>query len=207
MRNATAIEKFYKRLGPIYNFIYSKLLFDEGRRMAVTLLSLEPGHRVLEIGVGTGLTLPLYPNSCFVTGVDVSEGMLKKAHVLTEKEGLRNVKLLQMNAREMSFPDNSFDAVLGNLFISATDDPVKAMWEMKRVCKDEGRIVLMNHFRSKNPSVAFLEKALSPISSRLGFNSNLCLNSLLENSQLQLEEEKKVNIFNLWTAASMINKK
>lgn len=203
----TTIEGFYKKLGPIYNLIYSKFLFDEGRKVAVELLSLSPGFQVLEIGVGTGLTLPLYPESCSITGVDVSEGMLEKALKLLKEKNIHNAKLLKMNAREMDFPDNSFDAVLGNLFISATDDPVKAMQEMKRVCKKGGHIVLMNHFRSETLYIAFMEKTFSPISSCLGFNSNLCLHDLLQESELQLKEKRKVNIFGLWTAASMINEK
>ena len=187
----TTIEGFYKKLGPVYNLIYSKFLFDEGRKAAVELLSLSPGFQVLEIGVGTGLALPLYPESCTVTGVDVSEGMLEKALELVQEKNIQNTKLLKMNAREMDFPDNSFDAVLGNLFISATDDPAKAMQEMKRVCKKGGYIVLMNHFRSESPYIAFMEKTFSPISSHLGFNSNLCLHSLLQESGLRLKEKEK----------------
>lgn len=201
------IEQVYEKFGPFYNLVFSKVLFQEGRETAVMLLEIEAGDRVLEVGVGTGLTLPIYPQDCRVVGVDLSASMLKEAAELIEDRRLRNATVRKMDATNLEFPDNSFDRVLGNLFISATSFPREALLEMKRVCKPGGTIVLMNHFKSENKILGSLETAFNPIAAGLGFKSNLEMGPLLESVGLKPKKLKKVNMFNLWTAVSMVNKK
>ena len=201
------IEEIYERLGPLYNFIYGKLLFNEGRRAAIDLSQLKPGDRVLEVGVGTGLTLPMYPMDCEVVGIDLSHQMLKSARELIARHHLKNAQVHFMNANALEFPDNSFDAIVGNMFISATSDPKGAMEEMKRVCKPSGHLVLMNHFKSTNRVLSLIEVFGLPLAKYLGFHSALDLDELLENAELKMEELQKVNLFNLWTAVSMKNQK
>ena len=201
------IETIYNQLAPVYNFVYGKLFFNEGRRVAIELLELEPGHRVLEVGVGTGLTLPMYPLDCKITGIDLSEAMLREARELIRNQRVEHAEVKYMNANHLEFPDNHFDAVLGNLFISATSDPDGAMREMKRVCKPGGMLVLMNHFRSQSAVLAQVENAILPIARRVGFDSALDLNSLLQRAGLKAKQVRKVNLFNLWTAVSMVNDK
>lgn len=201
------VERIYERVGPIYNFVYGKLLFNEGREKAIELLSIKPGHKILEVGVGTGLTLPLYPAKCNITGIDLSESMLKEAEELIEKKGLKNAHVKIMDATKLEFPDNHFDGILGNLFISATTYPEKALFEMKRVCKPGGMIVLMNHFRSDNIVIGNLENLINPIAQGIGFKSNLEMLPLLKSVGLKPKEVRKVNLFNLWTAVSMENTK
>ena len=201
------IERAYKHIGPIYNFIWGKLLFNEGREAAIELMEPKKGFKILEVGVGTGLALPLYPADCTVVGVDLSESMLKEAEVLIKERRLKNCSVKLMDATKLEFSDNEFDAVLGNLFISATTFPLKALNEMKRVCKKDGTLVLMNHFRSENPVVGALESAFNPIAQRLGFKSDLEMRPLLKEAGLTPEKVRKVNMLNLWTAVSMRNKK
>jgi phosphatidylethanolamine/phosphatidyl-N-methylethanolamine N-methyltransferase len=202
------IENFYSGIGPIYNFIYGKLLFNDGRRVAIDFLNLKDHQKVLEVGVGTGLTLPMYPSTCKVEGIDLSESMLGQAHELVKHLRLKNVHLQKMNANSLGFEDDKFDAVLGNLFISATSDPVGALNEMKRVCKKGGMLVLMNHFRSENFLVSKLEDTLAPVAKNvLGFNSALSLYPLVDKVGLKVNEIKRVNLFGLWTAVSMVNEK
>jgi phosphatidylethanolamine/phosphatidyl-N-methylethanolamine N-methyltransferase len=201
------IERVYGKIGPIYNFIYGKLLFNEGRSVAIKLLEIKRGARILEVGVGTGLTLPLYPHECTITGIDLSESMLKEAEVLMEDRGITNAKVRIMDATKLEFPDNSFDGVLGNLFISATTYPEKSLEEMRRVCKPGGIIVLMNHFRSDNKLVGAVENALNPLAQRLGFTSNLEMEPLLGRVGMKAKKVQKVNALNLWTAVSMVNDK
>ena len=112
------------------------------------------------------------------------------------------------NATKLDFPDNSFDRVLGNLFISATTFPKEALLEMKRVCKPEGIIVLMNHFKSEHPVLGAVEEAFNPLAQQfLGFKSDLEMQPLLDAVGLRAKRVKKVNMFNFWTTVSMVNKK
>lgn len=201
------VEQAYERFGPFYNYVFGKLLFQEGRETAVEFLEIKKGHKLLEVGVGTGLTLPIYPHFCTVTGVDLSESMLKEAEELIKKRRLSNASVRIMDATKLEFPDNSFDGVLGNLFISATSFPEEALLEMKRVCKPGGTIVLMNHFKSDNPVLGVVETVFNPFAQGLGFKSNLEMTPLLDAVGLKPKRIKKVNMFNLWTAVSLVNKK
>ena len=201
------IERVYEKFGPYYNFVFGKLLFQEGRETAIDFLELNSGQTVLEVGVGTGLSLPIYPADCKVTGVDLSESMLNEARELIRRKKLKNSTVKLMDATKLEFPDSSFDGVLGNLFISATSFPKESLLEMKRVCKPGGMIVLMNHFKSERPLIAAAETAFNPIAQGIGFKSNLEMKPLLDSVGLKVKEIKKVNIFNLWTAVSMVNKK
>lgn len=207
MKNQKMVEKIYERIGPYYNFVFGKLLFQEGRETAIDFLELKDNAKVLEVGVGTGLTLPLYPKDCKVIGVDLSESMLKEAEELIRRKKIKNASVKIMDATKLEFPDNTFDGVLGNLFISATSYPEAALSEMKRVCKPGGMIVLMNHFKSENKVVGAVESAFNPIALSLGFKSNLEMEPLLKKMKLKVKNLKKVNMFNLWTAVSMRNDK
>jgi phosphatidylethanolamine/phosphatidyl-N-methylethanolamine N-methyltransferase len=207
MKNQKVVEKIYEKFGPYYNFVFGKILFQEGRETAIEFLELGKNSKVLEVGVGTGLTLPLYPRDSTVVGVDLSSSMLKEAEALIKKKKLKNASVKIMDATNLEFPDNSFDGVLGNLFISATSFPKNALLEMKRVCKPGGTIVLMNHFKSENPLLGAIETGLNPVALSLGFKSNLEMDPLLKSVGLKVKNLKKVNMFNLWTTVSMRNEK
>lgn len=200
------LENFYKKISPIYNFLYSDLLFREARTAAIELLDIPKNSKILEIGVGTGLTLPLYPKDCEVVGIDLSEGMLEKTEALIKKNGLKNCTALKMDATSLHFEDNTFDRVLGNLFISATSEPELAISEIKRVCKPDGIFVFMNHFRSHNPLVQAFEDRIDPWTKKMtGFKAALDLDLLIQNNHLKIEQKKSVNPFGLWTAVSFRN--
>lgn len=201
------VERVYEGFAPFYNLVFGKLLFMEGREASIEMLEIKSGQKVLEVGVGTGLTLPLYPKNCSVVGVDLSPKMLKEAEVLIQKKKLKNCTVRVMNATNLEYPDNTFDRVLGNLFISATSFPRESLLEMKRVCKPGGTIVLMNHFKSEKKLLGVFETAFNPIAQQIGFKSNLEMEPLLESVGLKAKSVQKVNMFNLWTAVSMVNKK
>jgi phosphatidylethanolamine/phosphatidyl-N-methylethanolamine N-methyltransferase len=205
--NQKIVERIYEGFAPFYNFVFGKLLFLEGREASIDFLEIKHGHRVLEVGVGTGLTLPLYPHFCSVVGVDLSRNMLKEAEQLIAKKKLKNCTVREMNATSLEFPDNTFDRVLGNLFISATSFPRESLLEMKRVCKPHGMIVLMNHFKSEHRMLGAMETVFNPVAQRLGFKSNLDMDELLSSVGLAPKNLQKVNMFNMWTAVSMVNKK
>ncbi len=201
------VERVYEGFAPFYNLIFGKLLFLEGREASIDLLEIKSGHKVLEVGVGTGLTLPLYPRNCSVVGVDLSRNMLKEAEALIRNKKLKNCTVREMDATKLEFPDHTFDRVLGNLFISATSFPRESLLEMKRVCKPNGTIVLMNHFKSEKKALAAFETMFNPVAQNLGFKSNLEMEPLLDSVGLKPKSLRKVNMFNMWTAVSMVNKK
>ena len=116
------IQKVYDNYAVFYDVIFGKLS-DVGRMAALDRLILKPGDKVLEVGVGTGLSLPRFPSFCRVHGIDMSEEMIRRAHKRIDKHGLSNVVIERMDACKMDFPDNSFDAVFAAYFVSVVPDP------------------------------------------------------------------------------------
>ena len=109
---------------------------------------------MLEVGVGTGINAALYPRDCSVTGIDLSSSMLDKARDRVARKDIRNVRLLEMDAADLKFADDTFDIVYAPYLISVVPDPVAVAREMRRVCRPGGRIIFLNHFRSTNPVLA-----------------------------------------------------
>lgn len=204
--NTEAVAKIYSRYSSFYDLLFEKI-FSEGRDASIDLLELKPGDRVLEVGVGTGLTLPLYPPYVQVLGIDISGKMLEKAHEKVDKLGLKNVSLLEMDAQRMSFDDDEFDCVTACYVVSTAPNPMKVVSEIKRVCKRGGRIVFINHFKSKNRLLAKVEDAINGFCKHIGFHTNLELETLLEASELKISRERPVNLFDLWKGVLCINNK
>ena len=198
------IKRAYAILSPVYDFLFDKVFYP-GRVAAIDLLEIKPGDRVLEVGVGTGLNLPLYPRDCEVTGIDISEGMLRKADERVRTYGMTNAKLMVMDASKLEFPENSFDRVIATYVISAVPDPVKTLLEMRRVCKPSGHLVILNHFKSDNPVVGLFEKLLAPVCTKIGFDTELKLMPLLERVALAPEQLHRVNLMNGWRLVRCIN--
>jgi len=198
------IKRAYAILSPVYDFLFDKVFYP-GRVAAIDLLEIKPGDRVLEVGVGTGLNLPLYPRDCEVTGIDISEGMLRKADERVRTYGMTNTKLMVMDASKLEFSDNSFDRVIATYVISAVPDPVKTLLEMRRVCKPSGHLVILNHFKSDNPVIGMFERLLAPVCTKIGFDTELKLMPLLERVALAPEQLHRVNLMNGWRLVRCIN--
>jgi len=198
------IKRAYAILSPVYDFLFDKVFYP-GRVAAIDLLEIKPGDRVLEVGVGTGLNLPLYPRDCEVTGIDISEGMLRKADERVRTYGMTNTRLMVMDASKLEFPDNSFDRVIATYVISAVPDPVKTLLEMRRVCKPSGHLVILNHFKSDNPVIGMFERLLAPVCTKIGFDTELKLMPLLERVALAPEQLHRVNLMNGWRLVRCIN--
>jgi phosphatidylethanolamine/phosphatidyl-N-methylethanolamine N-methyltransferase len=178
-----AVKAAYRRYARIYDVIFGAVL-QPGRRAVLEALNLKPGDRVLEVGVGTGISLPLYPRNVHITGVDVSLEMLEKARARVERAKLSNVEaLLEMDAEGMAFPDASFDKVVAMYVVSVVPRPGKLLEELHRVCRPDGDIFIVNHFQSENPIVGSLERALAGFSSQIGFNPDLDLRQLVPTAQ------------------------
>jgi phosphatidylethanolamine/phosphatidyl-N-methylethanolamine N-methyltransferase len=204
MMDYKTIERAYAILSPVYDFLFDKVFYP-GRVAAIKLLEAKPGDRILEVGVGTGLNLPLYPRDCDVTGVDISEGMLRKAEERVRTFGMDRIKLMVMDGSRLEFPDNSFDRVIATYVISAVPDPVKTLLEMRRVCKPSGHLVILNHFKSENPIIGMFEKILAPVCTKIGFDTELKLMPLLERVALAPEQMHRVNLMNGWRLVRCIN--
>ena len=174
-----AVKTAYRRYARIYDAVFGPVL-QPGRRALLEALKLKPGDRVLEVGVGTGLSLPLYPPSVRITGIDVSREMLDKARDRVARRRLDNVEaLLEMDAEQMTFPDASFDKVVAMYVVSVVARPARLLEELHRVCRPDGEIFIVNHFRSENRFIGAVEKALAGFSPQLGFRPDFDLREVL----------------------------
>ena len=200
------VKRAYKLYAPAYDLVFD-WIFHPGREAAVMLCDIRSGHHVLEVGIGTGLNLPLYPKWSRITGIDLSEEMLRKAQERVREQHQTNVTLRAMDATVMDFPENEFDSALATYTISAVPDPVGVLREMKRVVKPGGSIVVLNHFRSDRRMVGRIEDLVAPVCTRLGWKSNLLLEPLLARVGLEPEISAKVNLFNGWRLIKCMNRK
>ncbi len=200
------VKRAYKFYAPAYDFVFD-WIFHPGREQAMRLLDVKRTDPVLEVGIGTGLNLPLYPTHCHITGIDLSEEMLEKAQDKVIELGLISVTLKVMDATVMDFGDSEFDSAVATYTISAVPDPVGVLREMRRVVKPGGSIVLLNHFRSERRVVGRLEDLVSPVCTRLGWKSNLPFEPLLKQVGLIPDLSTKVNLFNGWRLIKCVNRK
>ncbi len=192
------VEGVYEKLASVYDLVFGPTLHP-GRLQALDRMGIGPGDRILEVGVGTGINATLYPRDIQMTGIDLSRSMLEKARERVAKAGLRNVRLLEMDAANMVFPADSFDIVYAPYLISVVPDPVQVAREMRRVCRPGGKIIILNHFRSANPLLASMERALSPFTVHIGFKLDLDLPAFLAQADLQPISIEKVNIPKIWS--------
>jgi phosphatidylethanolamine/phosphatidyl-N-methylethanolamine N-methyltransferase len=167
-------------------------------------MNIQADERVLEVGVGTGINLSLYPRDCAITGIDFSSSMLEKARERTARKELQNIRLLQMDAADLKFNDNSFDIVYAPYLISVVPDPLKVAREMRRVCRPGGRIIFLNHFLSPNALLSRTERLISPFTIHIGFKADLDLPAFLAQADLQPVSIEKVNIPRIWSLVTCV---
>jgi len=166
------VERAYALWAPVYDFVFGKV-FEAGRGAAVdaAVAACGPqGGRLLEVGVGTGLSLPGYASNIRIVGVDLSEPMLRKAQERVHALKLANVEALSvMDAKRMAVPDASFDVVVAQYVITAVPDPEGTLDEFARVIKPGGEIILVNHIGAESGLRRLFEMAFAPIARRLGW--------------------------------------
>ena len=164
------MRKAYARWAPVYDIVYDKLT-EPAARAAVDAATAS-GPRILEAGVGTGLSLGYYPSGSFVCGVDLSEDMLKRARAKVRRRRLSHVRGLQvMDVCRLGYADESFDAVVAQFLITLVPDPEAALSEFLRVVRPGGAIVLANHFGQTDGPVARVEEIVAPICTKIGWSS------------------------------------
>jgi phosphatidylethanolamine/phosphatidyl-N-methylethanolamine N-methyltransferase len=197
----------YRIFSGSYDVVFGPV-FHLGRKDAVRIANALPGQRILEVGVGTGLSLPFFRSDSEVTGIDVSAEMLAKARGRVERHNLKHVKELSvMDAEKMDFPDNSFDAVMGMYVASVVPNPAQFAAEIRRVCRPGGTIVLVNHFASENGVMWAIEKLLAPLAAHIGFHADFSLDNFLKVSKLSVREIKPSNLFGYWRLLRCVNEK
>ena len=161
------VEKAYARWAPVYDMVFGKV-FEQGRRASINAAE-RIGGRILEVGVGTGISLPDYARTNRLVGIDISEPMLRKAKQRVRAHSLTNVDALSvMDVSHLAFPDNSFDVVVAQYVITAVPDPEAALDEFARVLKSGGEIVLVNHIGAEKGMRRAFEMGFAPVARRLG---------------------------------------
>ncbi|MEX5563763.1 class I SAM-dependent methyltransferase [Pseudophaeobacter sp. 1A16562] len=193
-----AVQSSYARWAPIYDRTFGAVT-NAGRRRVVNYINRRGGS-VLEVGVGTGLSLPHYGADLCVTGIDFSNEMLAKAETRVAEMGLANVAgLRQMDARDLDFPDASFDTVAAMHVLSVVPEPQKVMAEIARVLKPGGEVVISNHFKSTQGVLASLEKISAPFANVLGWHSDFEIGTILGEETLSLKEQESLPPFGMMT--------
>jgi phosphatidylethanolamine/phosphatidyl-N-methylethanolamine N-methyltransferase len=166
------VAKAYARWAPVYDFVFGKV-FAPGRDAAIIAAELACGNgggRILEVGVGTGISLPDYARHNAIVGVDLSEPMLRKAHERVAEFKLTHVESLSvMDAMNMALPDKSFDVVVAQFVITAVPNPEATLDEFARVIKPGGEIVLVNHIGAESGPRYVFEACFAPLARRLGW--------------------------------------
>jgi phosphatidylethanolamine/phosphatidyl-N-methylethanolamine N-methyltransferase len=170
MMSSESVIKTYDRWAPAYDVVFGQL-FDKPRRAAIRAAE-RIGGRILEVGVGTGLSLPFYARSTRIVGIDISESMLKKARRRVLDEGLANVEALKaMDAQHLSFADASFDVVMAQYVVNTVPDPDAALAEFARVLRPGGELIVINRVGAESGARRLVEHTLQPITQRLGWRA------------------------------------
>ena len=164
------VEQAYDRWAPVYDLVFGGV-FSKGRRAAIAATN-KIGGRVLEVGVGTGISLPLYAPHVRIFGTDISEAMLRKAKQRVAELPLGNVEgLAVMDAEKLEFPDNSFDVVMAQYVVTAVPNPEVALDEFARVLRPGGELIILTRVSADAGLRRFIEQQLQPVVRRLGFRT------------------------------------
>ncbi len=185
----------YRFYAPLYDRVFGAA-FEPGRvALGEAVSRLRPAS-ILEVGVGTGLILERYPAASAITGIDISTEMLGIAQERATKLKNHNIRLLAMDAEKMDFPDGSFDCVAMPYVLSVTPDPQKLIAEIRRVCRKDGTILILNHF-SGSRFWWFLERTVRSLANKIGFRSDFCYNEQVLKHDWEIRSVKKVNFLGL----------
>lgn len=198
----TSVLSAYRRWAPIYDHTFGKIA-AEGRKHAVEIINSRSG-RVLEVGVGTGLSLPMYGKHLEIVGIDLSPEMLEKARGRVASEALDNVAgLYEMDAGHLAFADNSFDTVVAMYVITVVPEPERVMRELSRVCKHGGEVILVNHFSQEEGVRGWVERRMAPFADHLGWRPVFDLDRVLVCDELQILERRALRPMGLFTMLRM----
>ncbi len=185
----------YRRYAPHYDRLFGGILAPGRRALADAVAAMRP-TTLLEVGVGTGLTLTGYPSSAAVVGIDISPEMLWRARERVQGLPDRNIQLALMDAEAMTFADDSFDCVTVPYVLSVTPHPQRLVDEIRRVCRGDGTIFILNHF-SGSGFWWLLERLAHPLAGRVGFRSDFRLAHEVSRHEWKVEWMRDVNVLGL----------
>jgi len=198
----TSVLTAYRRWAPIYDHTFGKVA-AEGRKQAVELINGFTG-RVLEVGVGTGLSLPMYGRHLEIVGIDLSPDMLEKARARVANEGLDHVAgLYEMDAGHLTFSDASFDTVVAMYVMTVVPEPARVMRELARVCKPGGEVILVNHFSQDDGVRGWVERRMAPFADQLGWRPVFDVNQVLVCDDLDIVERRALKPMGIFTMLRM----
>ena len=199
--------RLYSEYALLYDKTFGKIFYDRIRRV-IESLNIPPGAHVLELGVGTGTSFPAYPRHCDVIEIDLAAAdMLAQARAKIAKHTWSHLQVMEMDALNLTFADNSFDYVTAFHTVTVVPDPIRMLAEAKRVCRPGGKIVIVNHFTTDLPIIGPLTKALDPVTRRLGWRTILRLEPFLEATDFNVEEIYKISKLSLYTVVVGANQK
>lgn len=204
--NRDDVKEIYGKYSSVYDTIFSHF-FSPRIRIGLTKSNIRQGDRVIEVGVGTGLSLSHYPDQCSVVGIDLTRKMLNKAQEKKERLRLDHVDLMEMDAENIAFADNSFDHAVAGFVVSVVPNPEKMVAELKRVTKKDGTILILNHFCSKHVLISKMEKFFSPLCEKWGWRSDITLDLLSNHCNLNIKQIFKKNRFDPWSIIIAANNK
>ena len=186
-----AVHKSYARWAPIYDVTFGAIT-NAGRKRVAALANAKGGS-LLEVGVGTGMSLRFYAPSLRVTGIDASPDMLGKAREKVQTEGYSHIEALaEMDARAMTFADNSFDHVAALHIMSVVPDPDRVLAELARVCKLGGCVYIVNHFARQTGFLSVVEKVTAPWENLLGWQSDFPRSVVTASPRLRLLRDENL---------------
>lgn len=199
-----SIRKSYRRYAPHYDVIFGPV-FAKGRHLALRTLAPVAGKRILEVGVGTGISLPEYDARAEVVGIDLSREMLQVASGRMVNGSCPAVMgLLEMDAEKLAFRDASFDAVVAMYVATVVPDPTRLFAEMWRVCKPGGQILVINHFASRHWFLRGFERSLRPFSRAVGFRPDMELDYFISIIDRPPHRIEAASMFGYWKQLQFI---
>jgi len=197
--DAQSVVTAYARWAPIYDPIFG-FATGVGRKAAVSTLNELPSGRILEVGVGTGISLPLYKRRHQIVGIDLSPDMLDRARKRVARLGASNVEaLIEMDAANLAFDDASFDVAVAMYVMTVVPDPQRVLAEMVRVVRPGGHVVLVNHFSVDKGPRAAIERSLSRYARTIGWHPEFRIGEVLHRSDLKLVKRRELPPARLFT--------
>ena len=198
-----AIRRAYARWAPVYDVTFGRIA-EAGRNRTVEHINRYEG-RVLEVGVGTGMSLPHYHRRLKITGIDLSPEMLKKARRRVVRDRLSHVEaILEMDASDMRFADDSFDIVVAMYVLTVVPDPIQVMLELERVCRPGGQVFVVNHFSQDHGVRGKVEKAMGRFGEALGWRPDFPVETLMVCDRLKLVDTQPMRPFGLFTVMRFV---